>query len=72
MGMETGIGDKRRTGGLKMTASVVRLKITLDHVQPAVMRRVVVPFTIRLSRLHEVLQAAMGWTNSHLYEFRMR
>ena len=70
--MEKGIGCKRRTGGLKMAASVVRLKVTLDHVEPTVMRRVVVPFTIRLSRLHEVLQAAMGWTNSHLYEFRMR
>ena len=51
-----------------MVASVVRLKVTLDDVEPIVMRRVVVPFTIRLSRLHEVLQAAMGWTNSHLYE----
>lgn len=55
-----------------MVASVVRLKVTLDHVEPIVMRRVVVPFTLRLSRLHEVLQAAMGWTNSHLYEFRIR
>ena len=27
-----------------------------------------IPFAIRLDRLHEVLQAAMGWTNSHLYE----
>lgn len=30
------------------------------------------PFRIKLHRLHEVLQAAMGWTNSHLYEFRIR
>lgn len=70
--METCIGGNRHAGGLTMVASVVRLKVTLDHVEPIVMRRVVVPFTIRLSRLHEVLQAAMGWTNSHLYEFRMR
>jgi hypothetical protein len=55
-----------------MTASVVRLKITLDDVKPQVMQRVAVPFNIKLNRLHEVLQAAMGWTNSHLYEFRMR
>ncbi len=33
-------------------------------------RRIEVPFDIRLDRLHEVLQAAMGWTNSHLYEIR--
>lgn len=47
-------------------ASLVRLKITLDHVEPMVMQRVVVPWRIQLSRLHEVLQAAMGWTNSSL------
>lgn len=26
------------------------------------------PFRLRLDRLHEVLQEAFGWTNSHLYE----
>ena len=53
-----------------MTASVAHLKIKLDDVQPAVLRRVEVPLTIRLDRLHLVLQAAMGWTDSHLYEIR--
>jgi hypothetical protein len=37
-----------------------------------VVRRVEVPLTLRLDRLHLVLQAAMGWTNSHLYEIRAR
>ena len=54
-----------------MTAtSVVRLLVTLGDVKPAVRRRVEVPLAIRLDRLHLVLQAAMGWTNSHLYEIR--
>jgi Plasmid pRiA4b ORF-3-like protein len=53
------------------TPSVAVLKITLDEVEPAVMRRIVVPADIRLDRLHLVIQAAMGWTNSHLYEFRI-
>ena len=52
--------------------SIARLKITLDDVKPAVLRRIEVPLTIRLDRLHLVLQAAMGWTNSHLYEIRAR
>jgi hypothetical protein len=30
-----------------------------------------VPFDIRLDRLHLTIQAAMGWTNSHLYEIRV-
>jgi hypothetical protein len=51
--------------------SVAVLKITLDHVEPKVMRRIVVPADIRLDRLHLAIQAAMGWTNSHLYEFRI-
>ena len=31
-----------------------------------------VPLSIRLDRLHLTIQAAMGWTNSHLYEIRGR
>jgi hypothetical protein len=56
-----------------MTAnSIARLKITLDNVKPAVTRRIEVPLGIRLDRLHLVIQVAMGWTDSHLYEFRIR
>jgi hypothetical protein len=51
-------------------ATIARLKITLDNVTPVVLRRVEVPFDIRLDRLHLTIQAAMGWTNSHLYEIR--
>ena len=53
-------------------ASIVRLKITLDDVEPKVLRRIEVPLSIRLDRLHLTIQAAMGWTNSHLYEIRAR
>jgi len=55
-----------------MTSSIARLKVTLKDVKPAVVRRIEVPLTIRLDRLHLVLQAAVGWTNSHLYEIRAR
>lgn len=50
--------------------TIARLEITLDDVKPAVLRRVEVPFDIRLDRLHLTIQAAMAWTNSHLYELR--
>jgi Plasmid pRiA4b ORF-3-like protein len=53
-------------------AGIAHLRITLDDVKPAVLRRVEVPLPIRLDRLHLVFQAALGWTNSHLYEFRAR
>lgn len=48
---------------------IARLKITLADVEPKVVRRIDVPLGIRLDRLHLVLQAAMPWTDSHLYEF---
>jgi hypothetical protein len=50
--------------------AIARLKITLDDVKPAVLRRIEVPLNIRLDRLHLAIQAAMGWSNSHLYELR--
>jgi len=53
-------------------AAIAHLRIKLDDVDLPVLRRVQVPVTIRLDRLHLVLQAAMGWTNSHLYEIRAR
>ncbi len=49
---------------------VARLKVTLSDVEPQVLRRFDVPLKIKLNRLHEVIQAAMGWTDTHLYEFR--
>jgi hypothetical protein len=51
-------------------ATIAHLRIKLDDVEPAVLRRLEVPLAIRLDRLHLALQAAMGWTNSHLYEIR--
>jgi hypothetical protein len=50
--------------------TVARLKITLDVVKPTVLRRIEVPLDIRFDRLHLTIQAALGWTNSHLYEIR--
>lgn len=55
-----------------MTAVIAHLRIKLDDVEPGVVRPIEVPLAIRLDRLHLLLQAAMGWTNSHLYEFRAR
>ena len=37
-------------------ATIARLKITLDNVEPKVLRRIEVPLSIRLDRLHMTLQ----------------
>ena len=57
---------------MSTTQQIARLKITLDHVRPTVMRRIEVPLRLRLDRLHVVIQFAMGWAGTHLYEFRPR
>ena len=49
--------------------SVFRLRVTLHEVVPEVWRRVLVPGSVRLAKLHDVFQVAMGWTNSHLHSF---
>ncbi|WP_247985450.1 plasmid pRiA4b ORF-3 family protein [Bradyrhizobium sp. 186] len=54
---------------MSLNTTAVRIKVTLKDVKPAVMRCLVVPITLRLDRLHLTLQAAFGWTDSHLFEF---
>lgn len=39
------------------------------EVRPTVVRVVDVPATSTLPELHDLLQAALGWTDSHLHEF---
>ena len=50
-------------------APVYQLKITLRDFRPPIWRRVLVPGSANLYRLHRVVQIAMGWTNSHLHQF---
>ena len=54
---------------MSIASTGIRIKVTLAHVEPEVMRRIAVPLTMKLDRLHLTLQAAIGWTNSHLYAF---
>ena len=48
-----------------------QFKITLRGAEPAIWRRIQV-LDDTLDRLHEHLQTAMGWTNSHLNEFMIQ
>jgi hypothetical protein len=50
-------------------ATVYQLKVTLLGTKPPIWRRLVVPADITLAQLHNILQDAMGWTNSHLHQF---
>ena len=54
-----------------LTAMQVQLKIELRDVKPLVWRRILVPETVTLAKLHVILQWAMGWTSSHLHEYEI-
>ena len=49
----------------------LQLRVELGEVTPTVWRQILVPTSVRLSRLHDMLQAAMGWTNSHLHAYNV-
>ena len=49
--------------------SIYQLKVTLQHSQPPIWRRLLLAGTDSLEDFHIAIQVAMGWTNSHLHEF---
>ena len=50
---------------------IYQLKITLRGSRPPIWRRVQVRSDISLATLHWIIQEAMGWTDSHLHQFRL-
>ena len=52
-------------------ASIHQLKVTLQGTRPPIWRRLRVPSDVTLATLHGILQAAMGWEDSHLHRFRV-
>jgi len=58
-----------RRGGRRPAKRCLQLRIRLLEVRPPIWRRVLVPATITLDRLHAVVQEAMGWSDLHLHEF---
>lgn len=55
----------------RSTTPIYQLKITLRESKPPIWRRVLVPGNFTLMKLHYVIQAAMGWTDSHLHQYRI-
>ena len=63
----------RRVRGMAAPGDpVLQLRVTLAGVDgPPVWRQMVIPAGYTLDRVHGVIQAAMGWQNSHLHMFRI-
>ena len=47
------------------------VRVDLDEAQPAIWRRLRLASDLTLPQVHDVLQVAMGWTDSHLHQFVM-
>lgn len=47
-----------------------KLKVKLVEAPMPIWRRLVIRAGCRLNLVHHILQITMGWTNSHLYEFK--
>ena len=48
---------------------VVQAKITIQRIDPPIWRQLLLPLALNLAGLHEIIQAAFGWTDSHLHQF---
>ena len=84
--IDDAVGNQLRTGmkgekksakkengkGKTKVASVqlLQFKITLVESRPPIWRRIQVQ-DCTLDKLHEHIQSAMGWTNSHLHDFQI-
>ena len=72
-GIEDLSGQLQQKGSAERIADpdgpIYQLKILLKDTKPPIWRRVLVPASIELEALHDVIQAAFGWGNSHLYQF---
>ena len=45
------------------------LHVELENIKPLIWRRILVPGSIKLPKLHNLLQRVMGWSDSHLHSF---
>ncbi len=49
--------------------AIYQIKVTIEGSKPPIWRRLLVPANLNLGDLHQILQVAMGWTDSHLHQF---
>ncbi|GLW98060.1 plasmid pRiA4b ORF-3 family protein [Microtetraspora sp. NBRC 16547] len=59
----------RTTSSARTTPTVHQIKVTLAGSRPPIWRRLEVPSAITLRALHDVMQAAFGWEDYHMWVF---
>lgn len=53
-------------------AKVYQIKVTLQHSEPPIWRRLLIPPDMTLRGLHLAIQAAFGWEEAHPHEFQIK
>ena len=53
----------------KTTTQIYQIKVTLYDTHPPIWRRILMPGTTTLLKLHDILQIVMGWEDYHLHMF---
>lgn len=66
------IGEAREPRLLvrRATPATYTVRIDLADAIPAIWRRIEIASDLTLDQVHEVVQSAMGWSDSHLHTFR--
>jgi len=54
----------------KIDCPIYQIKITLSGSKPPIWRRFLIESNENLYKLHQVIQVVMGWTNSHMHQYR--
>jgi hypothetical protein len=63
------MSDATKTATSDEGGEIATVRIELIDTDPLIWREVEVPTAITLKQLHDVVQAAMGWLDYHLWEF---
>jgi hypothetical protein len=53
------------------TPEVYQFHVWIRHISPMIWRRLLVRSDSTLAALHDTIQIAFGWTDSHLHRFRI-
>ncbi len=51
--------------------NIIQLKFSLDHVNQEIWRRIQTPSNIKMEQMHKVIQCAMNWNESDIYDFKV-
>ncbi len=49
--------------------NLYQIKVSLNDVKPPISRWLLISSATNLAELHEVIQVAMGWTDTHINQF---